>query len=104
MQYRRIQVIATGQWITGLLTVAGDAFSVPPETHQANIAEALGVLPETLRVVDGDTDPGSGTKLSLPDTPLTRQQELMAIGRDNWTDAQQKELIDLLARHKQDHA
>ena len=27
----------------------------------------------------------------------TRQEELLAIGRDNWTDAQQKELIELLA-------
>ena len=27
----------------------------------------------------------------------TRKEELLAIGKDNWTDAQQKELIELLA-------
>ena len=99
MRYRRLQVIATNQWISGLFTVAGDEFSVPPESHQASIAAALGVSPETLRVVDADTDPGSGTKLSLPTRPtvLSRQEELLAIGKDNWTDAQQKELIELLA-------
>ena len=105
MIYRRLQVIATNQWISGLFTSnyvskAGVAsFSVPPESHQASIAAALGVSPETLRVVDADTDPGSGTKLSLPTRPtvLSRQEELLAIGKDNWTDAQQKELIELLA-------
>jgi|TARA_R110000824_G_C14862796_1_gene641418 hypothetical protein len=27
----------------------------------------------------------------------TRKEELLAIGKDNWTDAQQKELIEILA-------
>jgi hypothetical protein len=33
-----------------------------------------------------------------PAITLTRQEELLAIGKDNWTDAQQKELIELLAK------
>ena len=39
------------------------------------------------------------SSVTLPTFPIlqTRKEELMAIGKDNWTDAQQKELIELLA-------
>ena len=49
-------------------------------------------------------NPGDGYEDGVfspaPDPPAptpTRRQELLDIGRDNWTDAQQKELIEILA-------
>jgi hypothetical protein len=40
--------------------------------------------------------------VTLPTFPIlqTRKEQLMAIGKDAWTDAQQKELIELLVLHK----
>jgi hypothetical protein len=100
MRYRCFKQTSTGKWIDVLLTRSGDTFSVSMESHRKDIALAFGVDPTSLEVVDSDTDLRSGELLPVPQkspSPPSRKEELLAIGRDNWTDAQQKELIELLA-------
>jgi hypothetical protein len=112
MKYRQIRVIATGQWVEALFTVQAkpgepDIFSVALESHQADIAKALGVAPAELEVVDADRDLRSGVLLPLPrtapppDPTAPRRQrvaELIAIPRSDWTAAQQRELLQLTAQ------
>ena len=99
MLYRNIRKIATGEWVNVLYTTTGDSFSVPASAHVANMATALSLAASELEAVDGASDARTGTLIAQPTvTPTpTRKEELMAIGKDNWTDAQQKELIELLA-------
>ena len=105
MLYRNIRKIATGEWVDVLFTSkyvskAGVAsFSIPAASHVADIAAALSLNANELEAVDGAADARTGTLIDQPTvTPTpTRQEELVAIGKDNWTDAQQKELIELLA-------
>ena len=99
MLYRNIRKIATGEWVDVLFTADGAGFSVPAASHVADMAAALSLNTNELEAVDGGSDARTGTLIDLPivtPTP-TRQEELVAIGKDNWTDAQQKELIELLA-------
>ena len=100
MLYRNIRKIATGEWVDVLFTTAGASFSVPADSHVASIAAGLSLNANELEAVDGNADARTGSLIAQPtNTPsLTRQEELLAIGRDNWTDAQQKELIELLAQ------
>jgi hypothetical protein len=100
MLFRNIRKIATGEWVNVLHTTAGDSFDVPASTHVANIATALSLNANELEAVDGGSDARTGTLIDQPANPTspTRQEELLAIGKDNWTDAQQKELIELLAQ------
>ena len=97
--YRNIRKIATGEWVDVLYTTEGDAFSVSAESHVASMATALSLNANELEAVDGASDARIGTLIDQPTvTPTpTRQEELVAIGKDNWTDAQQKELIEILA-------
>ena len=104
MLYRNIRKIATGEWVNVLWTTEGDSFDVAASVHVATTATVLSLDASELEAIDGSSDAKTGTLIEQPAPPLTRQQALMAIGKDNWTDAQQKELIDLLARHKEDHA
>ena len=99
MLYRNIRKIATGEWVNVLFTTEGDSFSVPASSHVADIATALSLNANELEAVDAGADARTGTLIDVPTvTPTpTRQQELVAIGKDNWTDAQQKELIEILA-------
>ena len=105
MLYRNIRKIATGEWVDVLFTSkyvskAGVAsFNIPAASHVADIAAALSLNANELEAVDGDSDVKTGTLITVPAPALTptRQEELMAIGKENWTDAQQKELIELLA-------
>jgi hypothetical protein len=99
MLYRNIRKIDTGAWVDVLFTTAGDSFSVPAASHVAGMATALSLNANELEAVDGNSDARTGTLIDQPTITITptRQEELVAIGRDNWTDAQQKELIDLLA-------
>ena len=97
MLFRNIRKIATGEWVDVLFTTGGSSFSVPPESHIASIAGSLSLNANELEAVDSDSDARTGTLIDQPAVPLTRQEELMAIGKDNWTDAQQKELIEILA-------
>ena len=99
MLYRNIRKIATGEWVDVLFTTEGASFSVPAASHVASIAAALSLNANELEAVDGASDARTGTLIAQPTvTPtLTRQQELVAIGKDAWTDAQQKELVELLA-------
>ena len=99
MLFRNIRKIATGEWIDVLHTTAGSSFSVPVSTHVASMAAALSLNANELEAVDGGSDARTGTLIAQPvvsSTP-TRQEELVAIGKDAWTDEQQKELIALLA-------
>jgi len=100
MLYRNIRKIATGEWIDVLHTTAGSSFSVPADSHVASIAAGLSLNANELEAVDGDSDARTGSLIAQPtaSVTLTRQEELLAIGKDNWTDAQQKELIELLAQ------
>jgi len=99
MLYRNIRKIATGEWIDVLFTTEGASFTVPAASHVADIAAGLSLNPNELEAVDGASDARTGTLLKPPIvTPtVTRKEELVAIGKDNWTAAQQKELIELLA-------
>ncbi len=99
MLYRNIRKIATGEWVDVLYTTDGESFSVPAASHVANIAASLSLNANELEAVDADSDARTGTLIDQPTvTPTpTRQEELVAIGKDNWTDAEQKELIELLA-------
>jgi phosphoglycolate phosphatase-like HAD superfamily hydrolase len=99
--FRNIRVIATGQWLDVLFTVASDTFSVKPDSHLGSVADALNVRPVTLEVVDSETDQRTGPLLSFParvPEPRTRRQELLAIARADWTSDEQKELLELLAQ------
>ena len=100
MLYRNIRKIATGEWVDVLFTSAGASFSAPADSHVAGIAAALSLNANELEAVDGSSDARTGTLIDqpVPVTILTRQEELLAIGRDNWTDGQQRELIELLAQ------
>ena len=99
MLYRNIRKIATGAWVDVLYTTDGASFSVLADSHVANIAASLSLNANELEAVDGASDARTGTLIDQPvvsATP-TRKEELVAIGKDAWTDAQQKELIELLA-------
>ena len=100
MLYRNIRKIATGEWVDVLFTILNrDSFRVPAASHVASIAAGLSLNANELEAVDAGADARTGTLIAQPivtPTP-TRQEELLAIGKDAWTDAQQKELIELLA-------
>ena len=100
MLYRNIRKIATGEWVDVLFTTEGASFSVPAASHIASIAAGLSLNANELEAVDAGSDARTGTLIDQPvvAASLTRQAELLAIGKDNWTDAQQKELIELLAQ------
>jgi len=100
MIYRNIRKIATGEWVDVLFTKDAESFNVPASSHVADMATALSLNASELEAVDGSSDARTGTLIAQPTVTVTptRQEELLAIGRDNWTDAQQKELIELLAQ------
>jgi len=100
MKYRAFRVLATGQYTNALMTVAGEEFAVPEESHRQDIATALGIAPEALETVEALTDPRQGDLLALPMPALvlTRIAELQSIPRSTWTTAQMRELIDLMAQ------
>ena len=99
MLYRNIRKIATGEWVDVLFTTEGASFTVLAASHVASMAAALSLNANELEAVDAGSDARTGTLIYQPTlTPTpTRQEELVAIGKDNWTDAQQKELIEILA-------
>jgi hypothetical protein len=99
MLYRNIRKIATGEWVDVLFTSDGDSFGVPADVHVASIAAALSLNANELEAVDAGADARTGTLIDQPVVSVTptRKEELMAIGKDAWTDAQQKELLELLA-------
>jgi hypothetical protein len=99
MKFRQIRVTATGQWVAFLFTSELDPITIRPESHVASVAAGLGVDASTLEAIDTDADARTGTLLEFPVVSVTptRKEELVAIGKDNWTDAQQKELIEILA-------
>ena len=99
MLYRNIRKIATGEWVDVLFTTEAESFSVSAASHVADMAAALSLNANELEAVDAEADARTGTLIDQPTvTPTpTRQEELVAIGKDNWTDAQQKELIEILA-------
>ena len=99
MLYRNIRKIATGEWVDVLFTTEAASFDVPAASHVASIAAALSLNANELEAVDAGSDARTGTLINQPTVTITptRQEELLAVGKDNWTDAQQKELIELLA-------
>ena len=99
MLYRNIRKISTGEWVDVLFTTEAASFDVPAASHVADIATALSLNANELEAVEAGADARTGALIDQP-TPSptpTRQEELVAIGKENWTDAQQKELIELLA-------
>jgi len=99
MIYRNIRKKATGEWVNVLFTSDGGSFGVPADVHVASMATALSLDADELEAVDAGSDARTGTLINQPTVTITptRQEELLAVGKDNWTDAQQKELIELLA-------
>ena len=100
MLYRNIRKIATGEWVNVLFTIDAASFNVSADSHVGGVAAALSLNANELEAVDGGSDARTGSFIAQPVVSSTpsRKEELMAIGRDNWTDAQQKELIELLAQ------
>lgn len=106
MKHRQLRKIDTGQWLDVLFTVDGPAFSIPPESHQADVAAALGVTLGSLETVDADSDVRLGPLLAIPPPPppiassmrRVRIDELLAIPRSDWTVAQYRELLQLVAQ------
>ena len=100
MLFRNIRKIATGAWVDVLFTIDAASFSVPAASHIADIAAALSLNANELEAVDAGSDARTGTLIDQPVVSITptRKEELVAIGKDSWTDAQQKELIELLAQ------
>lgn len=103
--YSCLKVVDTGQWLDVLFTVTNGPFNVPEISHRTDVADALGLTPGELAVVDADSDLRSGSLLAVPAPPavppdpaLVRMQELLAIPRSNWTVAQRTELLELVAR------
>ena len=99
MLYRNIRKIATGEWVDVLFTTEGASFSASADSHVAGIAAALSLNANELEAVDAGSDARTGTLIDQPVVPVTptRKEELVAIGKDSWTAAQQKELIEILA-------
>lgn len=86
MKFRQLRVMPANQWVDVLFTVqakngAPDVFSVPPESHQRDIAAALGLPVTALEVVDADSDVRVAPLLPIPKpaaTPPTERQLLQA--------------------------
>lgn len=107
MRYRQLRRRDTGQWLNVLFTVDGDSFSVSKKSHLRDTAKGFGIPESELEVVDNVVDQRTGALLEPPTAPLpmptesgqrrTRIAELRAISRSNWTTAQMRELIDLMA-------
>ena len=99
MLFRNIRKIATGEWVDVLFTTEDESFSVPAASHVASIAAGLSLNANELEAVDAGSDARTGTLIDQPVVSVTptRKEELVAIGKDAWTDAQQKELIEILA-------
>ena len=95
MLYRNISKIATGEWVDVLFTTDGASFSVPADSHVASIAAGLSLNANELEAVDGGSDARTGTLIAQPVVSVTptRKEELIAIGKDDWTDAQQKDCL-----------
>ena len=105
MRFRQFRKRDTQQWLNALLTVSSDSFSVPESSHREAIAGSLGLTPTELETVESERDERSGTLMTLPTpAPDPRQARLDRIGvinalpRSNWTTAQMRELIDLIAQ------
>ena len=99
MLYRNFRKKSTGEWVDIVLSTVGGSFSISPDDQIADLAAGLSIDASELEAVDGSSDARTGTLIAQPVTTFTptRKEELMAIGKDSWTDAQQKELIELLA-------
>ena len=99
MLYRNIRKVSTGEWVDILFTTDAESFSVQASSHVAGVATALSLNANELEAIDGNSDARTGTLINQPTVVArpTLQEELIAIGKDNWTDAQQKELVELLA-------
>ena len=103
--FRCLRKRDTGQWIDVLFTEGDvdstpEVFSTPELSHRANIAQALGVRPDELEVVDFPSDLRTGVLIEIPPAPAvrpTRLEVLLAIGRANWTMDEMREIIELLA-------
>ena len=105
MRFRQFRKLDTQQWINVLFTVDGDSFSAPESPHREAIAGSLGLTPVELETVESDRDERSGTLISLPGhgpTPrrvrLDRIEEIGAIPRSDWTSAQWRDLLELVAQ------
>jgi len=99
MLYRNIRKIATGAWVDVLFTTEDESFSVSAASHVADMAAALSLDASELEAIDSSSDARTGTLIDQPVVSVTptRKEELVAIGKNNWTATQQKELIELLA-------
>ena len=105
MRFRQFRKRDTQQWLNALFTVSGGSFSVPESSHREAIAASLGLMPAELETVESDRDERSGTLIELPvaaPNPRSVRQdrigEIDAIPRSDWTSAQWRELLDLVAQ------
>ncbi len=69
MIFRNFKQISTGRWMNVLMTNAGNAFSVPAESHRDEIAAGFGIASADVQVVDSLGDARVGTLIPAPASP-----------------------------------
>ena len=107
MRYRQFRERDSKEWLDVLFGVDGDEFSIPATSHLADVAKGYGAPEADLQLVEGSRDRRTGPLVSAPALPISptdserrrsRAAELQAIPYSNWTSAQMRELIDLMAQ------
>jgi len=98
--YRNIRDLVTGQWVNVLFTIESDSFRVPAISHRASVADALGVNRTSLEVVDSNADLREGDliRLPMPAQKPTRKSTLLEKAHLEWTDAELRELMQIVAK------
>ena len=97
MLYRAFRKSATGEWLNDMFTVDGDTFAVPAASHLADVAAGFSLTTGELEVVEGATDPRSGTLLTVAhgSTPQSPRAQYGAATADSERVSVIAQLLDL---------
>ena len=96
MRTRFFRVISTGEWLDATISTEGE-FSVPADSHEESISDAVGEPVEVVET-DGD-DPRVGTIRQLPPAPVilspreSRKADLTGRATRATTVAQLREVV-----------
>ena len=97
MRARYFRNLRTGEWLDVVITTEGDVFTVPAESHTADIGAALGE-PVAVEETDG-SDPRVGAVRALPPLPVilspreSRKADLTGRATRATTVAQLREVV-----------
>lgn len=97
MIFRNFRIRATGQWLNDMFTRDADAFTISEDRHLEPIAADYGLRPDELEVVEGATDPRSGTLLTLAHaaTPQSSREQYDAATADSERVSVIAQMLDL---------